>query len=203
MAHSTSIVIMPGTERVELNVSRRVRQRMEDTELSEDQLFAFRPEEGPYISQGRVHMLESVEKERILDYLQEVLRLRVEVGAVVSHIRGDPYVRAAMSRGEDFIFVAVEPNEQLGRSPSAYLLQHLARHLETRFAISLKPADLSLEIPSGESLPAAYTLLDIVFVAATSRSRSDNFADQYKILRLTLDYRPRVTPLGPAGQNLL
>ena len=71
--------------------------------------------------------------------------------------------------------VAVEPNEQLGRSPSAYLLQHLARHLESRFAISLKPADLS---PWKSLVVSLVTggfihLLDIVFVAATSRSRSD------------------------------
>ena len=194
---------MPGTERVEQDVTRRVRQRMQDTELTEDQLFEYRPDELPFIMQGRVHMIESVEKERILDYLQEVLRLRVEVGSLVAHIRGGPYVRSMMSRGEDFIFVAVEPNEQLAISPTAYLRQRLARHLESRFAISLKPADLVLEITGGEPLPTLYTLLDVVFVAPTSRFRNDHFADQYKILRLTLDYRPRVVPLGPAGQNLL
>ena len=72
-----------------------------------------------------------------------------------------------------------------------------------RFALDVKPADLNFEIPGGETIPNGYTLLDLVFVAATSNQRRDNFAENYKILRLTLEYTPRVVPLGLIGQDLL
>ena len=88
-------------------------------------------------------------------------------------------------------------------TPIAFLLQKLARFLEMRFSIDLRPADLNLEIPSGESTSNGYTLLDLVFVAATSRRRRENFAQNYKILRVTLEYIPRVVPLGIIGQDLL
>ena len=52
-------------------------------------------------------------------------------------------------------------------------------------------------------IPNGHTLLDLVFVAATSRRRRDNFAENYKILRVTLEYTPRVVPLGIIGQDLL
>ncbi len=75
------------------------------------------------------------------------------------------------------------------------------RHV--RFALDVRPADLNFEIPSGETIPNGYTLLDLVFVAATSNQRRDNFAETYKILRVTLEYTPRVVPLGLIGQDLL
>ena len=82
-------------------------------------------------------------------------------------------------------------------------LQKLARYVESKYAIDLKPADLRFEIPSGEPIPNGYTLLDLVFVAATSPERRRNWADTYKILRVTLEYAPRLTPLSVTGQNLL
>ena len=65
------------------------------------------------------------------------------------------------------------------------------------------PAELQFEITGAERIPNGYTLLDLVFVAATSAHRDDHFADVYKILRITLDLRPILVPLGPAGQILL
>ena len=52
---------------------------------------------------------------------------------------------------------------------------------------------------------AIHTLLDLVFVAATSSRRRDNFAETYKILRITREYTPRVVfvLLGLIGQDLL
>ena len=69
--------------------------------------------------------------------------------------------------------------------------------------IDIPAAELHFEITGGERIPNGYTLLDLVFVAATSAYRNDHFADTYKILRITLDLRPILVPLGPSGQNLL
>ena len=85
----------------------------------------------------------------------------------------------------------------------AFLLQKLARFLEVRYGLDVRPADLNFEIPGGELIPNGYTLLDLVFVAATSHRRRDSFAEMYKILRITLEYTPRVVPLGLIGQDLL
>ena len=151
----------------------------------------------------RFMLIPTIEKERVLDLLQETLRFRIELGSLVSGIRGDPYLRSMSARGEDFLYVSVQPVQHLSTSPVAFLLQRLSKYLESKYAIDLPPAELHFEITGGERIPNGYTLLDLVFVAATSAYRNDHFADSYKILRITLDLRPILVPLGPSGQNLL
>ena len=116
---------------------------------------------------------------------------------------GDPYLRSMSARGEDFLYVSVQPVQHLSTSPVAFLLQRLSKYLESKYSIDIPPAELHFEITGGERIPNGYTLLDLVFVAATSAYRNDHFADSYKILRITLDLRPILVPLGPSGQNLL
>ena len=192
---------MPGSEKTASALT--IARLMESQALSEEDLFAPRPEEIPRIQNQSVTLLPFEDKQRVLDLLQEVIRLRIEVGNLVSTLRGDSFVRSKRSVGEDFIYVSTQPTEHMSNVPIAFLLQKLARFLEVRFCLDVRPADLSLEIPSGESIPNGYTLLDLVFVAATSRRRRDNFAENYKILRVTLEYPPRVVPLGLIGQDLL
>ena len=192
---------MPGPERTASSIS--IARLMESQGLSEDELFARRPEELPRIRNGTVTLLPVEDKQRVLDLLQEVLRFRIEVGYLVSLLRGDAYVRMKRALGEDFMYVSTQPTEHMSTSPVAFLLQKLAKFLEVRFALDVRPADLNFEIPSGETIPNGYTLLDLVFVAATSNQRRDNFAETYKILRVTLEYTPRVVPLGLIGQDLL
>ena len=192
---------MPGSERVFSDSF--IARRMHDTDLTEDQLFGYREDELPHIQAGAVMLIPAIEKERVLDLLQETLRFRIELGSLVSGIRGDPYVRSMSARGEDFLYVSVQPVQHLSTSPVAYLLQRLSKYLESKYAIDIPPAELHFEITGGERIPNGNTLLDLVFVAATSAYRNDHFADVYKILRITLDLRPILVPLGPAGQNLL
>ena len=192
---------MPGSESVFSDSF--IARRMHDTDLTEDQLFGYREDELPHIQAGTVMLIPAIEKERVLDLLQETLRFRIELGSLVSGIRGDPYVRSMNARGEDFLYVSVQPVQHLSTSPVAFLLQRLSKYLESKYAIDLPPAELHFEITGGERIPNGYTLLDLVFVAATSAYRNDHFADVYKILRITLDLRPILVPLGPAGQNLL
>ena len=192
---------MPGSKRVLTDSF--IARRMHDNDLTEDQLFGYREDELPHIQAGTVMLIPEVEKERVLDLLQETLRLRIELGALVSGVRGDPYVRSMSARGDDFLYVSVQPVQHLSTSPVAFLLQRLSKHLESKYSLDIPPAELRLEITGGERIPNGYTLLDLVFVAATSAHRDDHFADTYKILRITLDLRPILVPLGPSGQNLL
>ena len=192
---------MPGSERTASALS--IARLMESQALSEEDLFAPPPEEIPRIQNGTVTLLPVEGKQRVLDLLQEVIRFRIEVGNLVSMLRGDAFVRSKRSVGEDFIYVSTQPTEHMSNVPVAFLLQKLARFLEVRFGLDVRPADLNFEIPGGELIPNGYTLLDLVFVAATSHRRRDNFAETYKILRITLEYTPRVVPLGLIGQDLL
>ena len=192
---------MPGSERTASALS--IARLMESQALSEEDLFAPRPEEIPRIQNGTVTLLPVEDKQRVLDLLQEVIRFRIEVGNLVSMLRGDAYVRTKRAVGEDFIYVSTQPTEHMSNVPVAFLLQKLARFLEVRHGLDLRPADLNFEIPGGELIPNGYTLLDLVFVAATSNRRRDNFAEMYKILRITLEHTPRVVPLGLIGQDLL
>ena len=77
---------MPGSERTASSIS--IARLMESQGLSEEELFAPRPEELPRIRNGAVTLLPVEEKQRVL-VLQEVLRFRIEVGYLVSLLRGD------------------------------------------------------------------------------------------------------------------
>ena len=182
---------MPGSKRVLTDSF--IERRMHDNDLTEDQLFGYREDELPHIQAGTVMLIPEVEKERVLDLLQE--RFRIELGSLVSGIRGDPYLRSMSARGDDFLYVSVQPVQHLSTSPIAFLLQRLSKHLESKYSIDIPPAELHFEITGGERIPNGYTLLDLVFVAAAYRN--DHFADTYKILRITLDLRPILVPLGP------
>ena len=192
---------MPGSERTASSIA--IAQFMESQSLSEDELFAPRPEELARIRNGTVTLLPVQDKQRVLDLLQEVIRFRIEVGYLVSHLRGDAYLRTKRALGEDFIYVSTQPTEHMSNVPVAFLLQKLAKFLEVRHGLDVRPADLNFEITGGEQIPNGYTLLDLIFVAATSSHRRGHFAENYKILRITLEYTPRVVPLGLIGQDLL
>ena len=113
----------------------------------------YREDELPHIQAGTVMLIPAVEKERVLDLLQETLRFRIELGSLVSGIRGDPYVRSMSARGEDFLYVSVQPVQHLSTSPVAYLLQRLSKYLESKYAIDIPPAELHFEITGGERIP--------------------------------------------------
>ena len=157
---------MPGSKRVLTDSF--IARRMHDNDLTEEQLFAYREDELPHIQAGTVMLIPEVEKERVLDLLQETLRLRIELGSLVSMVRGDPYLRSMSARGDDFLYVSVQPVQHLSTAPIAFLLQRLSKHLESKYSIDIPPAELRFEITGGERIPNGYTLLDLVFVAATS-----------------------------------
>ena len=68
---------MPGSKRVLTDSF--IERRMHDNDLTEDQLFGYREDELPHIQAGTVMLIPGVEKERVLDLLQETLRLRIEL----------------------------------------------------------------------------------------------------------------------------
>ena len=115
---------MPGSKRVLTDSF--IARRMHDNDLTEDQLFGYREDELPHIQAGTVMLIPEVEKERVLDLLQETLRFRIELGSLVSGIRGDPYLRSMSARGDDFFYVSVQPVQHLSTSPIAFLLQRLS-----------------------------------------------------------------------------
>ncbi len=192
---------MPGSERTAGTVS--IARLMEPEGLTEDELFAPRSEEVPMIRNGTVNLIPFEEKQRVLDLLQEVLRFRIDLSYLVSLLRGEAYLRTKKALGEDFCYVLAQPTEQLAYVPVIFVLQKLANFLVTRHGLEVRSGDLHLEITGGEQIPNGYTLLDFIFVAATSRHHRDHFADSYKVFITILQYRPRVLPLGPIGEGLL
>ena len=102
---------MPGSERTAGSVS--IARLMEPEGLSEEELFAPRPEELPIIRNGTVTLIPVEEKQRVLDLLQEVLRFRIELGCLISLLRGDAYLRTRKALGEDFCYVSTQPTEHL------------------------------------------------------------------------------------------
>ena len=192
---------MPGSERTAGSVS--IARLMATEGLSEDELFAPRSEELPRIRNGTVTLIPVEDKQRVLDLLQEVLRFRIELGCLISLLRGDAYLRTRKALGEDFCYVSTQPTERLSNVPVAFVLQKLATFLGIRHGLDVRPGDLHFEISGGEQIPNGYTLLDLIFVAATSSRRRDHFSDSYKVFKVTLEYTPRVLPLGPIGQGFL
>ena len=110
---------MPGSERTAGSIS--IARLMEPEGLSEEELFAPRPEELPRIRNGTVTLIPLEDKQRVLDLLQEVLRFRIDLGYLTSHLRGDAYLRTRRAWGEDFCYVSTQPTEHLSNVPVAAL----------------------------------------------------------------------------------
>ena len=125
---------MPGSKRVLTDSF--IERRMRDNDLTEDQLFGYREDELPHIQAGTVMLIPEVAKERVLDLLQETLRLRIELGSLASGIRGDPYLRSMSARGEDFLYVSVQPlcscNISIQERPLRRHVQNIADHIGSK-----------------------------------------------------------------------
>ena len=120
---------MPGAKKTDFEYF--LEREMTETGLTEDELFEYRENEFSHIRDGTVSLIPREDLERVLDLLQECIRLRIELGALVSYVRGDGFVRARNSQGDDFLYISVHPHEHLGTSPIAILLQKLARYVES------------------------------------------------------------------------
>ena len=95
---------MPGAKRP---VEYFLQREMTETGLTENELFEYRENEYPHIRGGTVSLIPREDTERVLDLLQECLRLRIELGALVSYVRGDGFVRARNSQGDDFLYTSL------------------------------------------------------------------------------------------------
>ena len=89
---------MPGPEKTASTAV--IAHLMESHALSEEDLFAPRQEEIPRIQNGSVTLIPVEDKQRVLDLMQEVIRLRIEVGNLVTAIRGESFVRCKRSVGD-------------------------------------------------------------------------------------------------------
>ena len=76
---------MPGPEKTASTPV--IAHLMESHALSEEDLFAPRQEEIPRIQNGSVTLIPVEDKQRVLDLMQEVIRLRIEVGNLVTTMR--------------------------------------------------------------------------------------------------------------------
>ena len=52
--------------------------------------------------------------------------------------------------------------ERMSTVPVAFLLQKLAKFLEVRHGLDVRPTDLNFEMTGGEQIPNGYTLLDLI-----------------------------------------
>ena len=89
-----------------------------------------------------------------------------------------------------------QPTESQSLRACDYCATKACKFSGTRHGLEVRSGDLHWEITGGEQIPNGYTLLDLIFVAATSRHRRDHFADSYKVFITILQYRPRVWHLS-------
>ena len=82
------------------------------------------------------------------------------------------------------------------------MTQRIAAHLQLRFGLDVLYADLRLEIAGGETMPLEYSMLDLVFVGATSSRRDLHFQDGLRVFLPALTFS-RILPLPWDGERLL
>lgn len=84
----------------------------------------------------------------------------------------------------------------------AEVMGQISAFLKAKFDIDLLPSHLSVYIPRNVPLPAAYTMLDLLFVCAVM-SDVDAFQDDRKILKLRVVTTLPLTPLSADGESCL
>ena len=125
-------------------------------------------------------------KTRVLALLPEVLRFKVDLRAAISLFRGEEFVRARASSGEDFLFVMIQSTDTLHRMQMLPFLERIAVHLQFRFGLDINHADLRLSLAGNEFIPMASSVLDLVFVVP-----------------LVLHFHPSLLTLSRLGERLL
>ena len=117
---------MPGPEKTASTSV--IAHLMESHALSEEDLFAPRQEEIPRIQSGSATLIPVEDKQRALDLMQEVIRLRIEVGNLVTTIRGESFVRCKRSVGEDFLYVSSQHSHSISTGEIVSILGNEIQH---------------------------------------------------------------------------
>lgn len=132
-------------------------------------------EEIHHVGNGACDQLPREQKERCLAQKAETLRFRLDLKPFVTLVRGDMFVRQAISRGDGMYFVFVIPSVRLYRFQVCTLLGEVGEVISKRFGIYVRRSDLKMEQSDGNSLNRSYSLLDVAFSALSSTRWAHNF----------------------------
>lgn len=166
---------------------------------SEEVEFRVSEQESALVAAGTANTIDIVEKQRVLDRLPEVLRVKVHLRDVLGVMRGANFVRHRAEQGEDFFYILILHTVDSDKHSVTAFLQRIATFLIHRFGIDIEPLDLRLELFGGEPISPGYSLLEVIFVAATSPQRDVHLLDDRKLLVLQLNYHPRIEGLSSLG----
>ena len=157
-------------------------------------------EEYDKIQSGTVDTIPRELKLRILNEIPEIVRSSVGLRQCVALLRGDRYVGSQQAKGQDFLFIIVQPAIQLWRFGISNLLGQISEH---QFGLQVHFPDLSIKLPNSEHVMIQYNLLDLLFICLASLRKKDIFTDGMRISRVMLFYRPNIEPLDTQGERHL
>ena len=142
-------------------------------------------------------------KLRILNEKSEIVRISVDMRQRVALLRSDRYVGSQQAKGQDFLFIIVQPATQLWRFGISNLLGQMSEYLTHQFGLQVHFPDLSIELPNSEHVMIQYNLLDLLFICMGSLRKKDIFTDGMRVCRVVLFYRRNIEPLDTEGERHL
>ena len=86
-------------------------------------------EECDKIQSGTVDTIPREVKLRILNEIPEIVRINVDMRQCVALLRGDHYVGSQQAKGQDFLFIIVQPATQLWGFGISNLLGQISEYL--------------------------------------------------------------------------
>lgn len=155
-----------------------------------------------HFQEGTVTIIPLVDKMRLFDP-GEWLRISFDVRLLVAHVRGEMFLKSKMQSGQHPMMVYLRRVSTLVELQVAEVMGQISAFLKAKFDIDLLPSHLSVYIPRNVPLPAAYTMLDLLFLCAVLESDMEAFLDDRKILRLRVVTTLSMAPLSADGESCL
>ena len=158
--------------------------------------FVVSDEEIRHVNEGTCDQIPREQKERILAMLPATMRFRVDLRPFLTLVRGDLFVRQAVSRGDDLCYILLIPARNLWKYQVCNLLGEVAEMISKRFGIYAHFSDLELGTWDGQPVPRNYTMLEVTFSSLSYSQWAQNSHRGFRICGLTLGYGPEVEPLN-------
>lgn len=145
-----------------------------------------------------------MDKMRVFDP-GEWLRIAFDVRLLVAHVRGEMFLKPKIQSGQRPMTVYLRTVSTLGELQIADVMTQtqMSTFLKAKYDIDLLPSHLTVYISRNVPLPAAYSMLDLLFLCALLEDDMEAFLDDRKILRLRAVITLPMAPLSANGESCL
>ena len=153
-----------------------------------------------HLEHGSLTRVPCPDKLRFCD-LNDWLRLKVDIKALLWRLRGEMFVKAKLQAGEHLMLVYVRPMGALVDLPIRRVYNDVSNYLREKCDTDVPSTLLTFQFPAWVPVSSHYSVLDLYFASALLEDDLGPFLDDHKILQLQLTTSTPVSSLRLCGER--